>query len=172
MRYFTPIPVLALATAALLAGGCGSHDLKLVKGKVTYNGQPLGDAQVEFVPREDRSIGAFGGGTNADGTFEIKLGKGTGKYAKAGNYVALVTKDKPITAAVPDAMMTEEERMRVQMKMMAAVAAGTGPGSSGASIGILPPAYASSATSPFKFTLTEGDNDIGPLDLKGPPLKK
>jgi hypothetical protein len=167
------ISFLALAVAALLTAGCSSSDVKLVKGKVTYNGDPLEGAELEFLPKEDRTIGSFIGGTKPDGSFEIKLGKGTGKYAKAGSFVALVTKGKSITTVAPDNMMTDEERLKVQMKMQQSmVAGGQSGGAGGGGTGILPDKYGSRASTPFKFEITEGDNDIGTLELKGPPLKK
>lgn len=173
MRQLMRTLILPAAAAVLVAAGCSSGaSLKLVKGKVTYNGEPLGAADLEFVPKEDRTIGSFMGQADPDGTFEIKIGKGTGRNAKPGSFIVLVTKGKGFGAPPPEvaAGLSEEERVHALMK-----AGPGGPGSVGSgsgNYGILPDKYANKATSPFKFDLSEGENDIGTLKLDGPALKK
>jgi hypothetical protein len=161
-----------MAVVALLAAGCSGQAVKSVKGKVTYNGEPLAGAELEFVPQSDLTIGGFGDSTDADGTFEIRIGKGTGRNARSGSFVVLVTKGKGIGITPPDnyATMTPEERERAMMKATApgAVSA-TG---STAGVGVLPAQYSNKSTTPFHFDLAEGENDIGTLKLTGPPLKK
>src|SRR5262245_10553192 len=96
--------LLPLAAVALLAAGCGSR-LSTVKGKVLYNGEPLAGADLEFKPESDLTLGSFGGQTDSEGHFEIKIGKGTGMNAKPGRYVVLITKGKAIGMPPPDAAM-------------------------------------------------------------------
>jgi hypothetical protein len=170
MRTFS----LSAAALALLVAGCSSYSsVKMVKGKVTYNGDPLGGADLEFVPKNDLSIGSFTSQTDPDGTFEVKLGKGTGRNARPGEFVALVTKGKAGGTGMPSpdviGGLSEEERLKVLMK---AGPGATAPSGSSGSQGLLPERYGSKASSPFKFTLSEGENDLGTLKLDGPPLKK
>jgi hypothetical protein len=156
------------AAIALLAAGCSGEGVSTVKGTVFYNGEPLAGADLEFKPESDLTLGAFGGQTDSEGRFEIKLGKGTGQNAKPGRYVVLITKGKTIGLPPPDAAMNEEERVKALM------AAGPGgPGTRGsAATGILPARYSSSATTPFKVEISSGANDLNPFRMDGPPLKK
>src|SRR4051794_7306405 len=86
--------LLPVATALLAAGCSAGSSVSIVKGKVFYNGQPLSAAELEFKPEKDLTLGAFGGQTDAEGNFEIKLGKGTGMNARPGKFVVLITKGK------------------------------------------------------------------------------
>ncbi len=164
-------PLLLLGALALFVVGCSQSGAGLVKGKVFYNDEPLAGADLEFKPEQDMSLGAFGGQTDGQGNFEIKIGKGTGMNAKPGRYVALISKGKTADMPPPDAPMTEEERVQALMKM------GPGPGPGGRALGkgsaggMLPAKYASASTSPFKVDIGEGVNDLNPFRLQGPPLR-
>jgi len=64
-----------LGLAVALAGGCGrenSHGLTLapVKGVVSYQGRPLADAQVAFLPETPGQLPAMGM-TDAEGRYEL-----------------------------------------------------------------------------------------------------
>jgi len=147
----------------------------MVKGKVTYNGEPLVSADVEFVPKTDLSIGGFMAQTEPDGTFEVKLGKGTGRYAWPGSFVVLITKGSARASGMPPpedlAGLSEEDRTMALMKGGPGVGK-VGKASSTSYHGILPERYSNKTSCPFKFELSEGPNDIGTLKLDGPPLKK
>jgi hypothetical protein len=160
---------------ALLAAGCSKPGVNAVKGKVYYNNQPLSGAEVEFKPETDLTLGAFMGHTDADGNFEIKVGKGTGMNARPGKFVALVTKGRSITGMMPppDAPgMTEEQRIKAMME------ASPVPPSSGsnrintAAYGILPVKYSTPSQTPFRVEIKEGVNELQPFKLEGPPLPK
>lgn len=156
------------ALLAPLAAGCSGEGLSMVKGKVFYNGEPLAGADLEFKPESDLTLGSFGGQTDSEGRFEIKIGKGTGMHAKPGRYVVVVTKGKTIGLPPPDAAMSEEERVDALMR---AGPGGPGAGGGGAA-GILPARYGSGSTTPFKVDLSSGENDLNPFRVDGPPLKK
>jgi len=160
--------VVVLAAVISLAAGCSGAGVSLVKGKVLYNGEPLADGELEFRPEKDLTLGSFGGATDSDGRFEIRIGKGTGMNARPGRFVVLITKGKGIGITPPDASMNEEERVKVLMQM--------GPGGPGvgskAAIGILPERYSNAATTPFKVEISDGPNDLNPFRLEGPPLKR
>jgi hypothetical protein len=157
------------AALAMLAAGCSSKpSVSTVKGKVFYNGEPLPGAEIQFTPEKDLTIGAFIGQTDTDGTFEIKLGKGTGMNARPGRFAVLITKGKGIGVPPPDAAMNDEERVNALMK-----AGPGGPGATGGgSVGILPRRYASASSTPFKVEIADGMNDLNPFRLEGPALKK
>ena len=160
--------LLVLAAIGLLASGCSEAGVTMVKGKVLYNGEPLPDGELEFRPEKDLTLGSFGGATDSEGRFEIKIGKGTGMNAKPGRYVVLITKGKAIGISPPDAQMSNEERVKALMQMGPG-----GPGVGGRSAtGNLPERYSNAATTPFKVEISAGANDLNPFRMEGPPLKR
>jgi hypothetical protein len=65
------LTTIGLAFSCLLPLGCGSNDgLARVQGVVTMNGQPLGDATVEFRPMASEAAPSSGQ-TDADGYYEL-----------------------------------------------------------------------------------------------------
>jgi hypothetical protein len=160
--------LLVPAAFVLLAAGCSGASVSTVKGQVFYNGEPLAGGDLEFRPEKDLTLGSFGGGTDSEGRFEIKIGKGTGMNAKPGRFVVLITKGKAIGISPPDAHLSEEERVKALMQM--------GPGAPGVggkgATGILPERYSNAATTPFKVEISDGANDLEPFRMEGPPLKK
>jgi hypothetical protein len=160
--------ILLPAAIALLAAGCSGSGVGTVKGQVFYNGEPLAGADLEFRPESDLTLGSFGGQTDSEGRFEIKIGKGTGMNAKPGRYVVLISKGKTIGLPPPEAARNEEERVKALME--------TGPGGPGAggsaAAGILPAKYGNAGTTPFKVEISAGVNDLNPFRMDGPALKK
>jgi hypothetical protein len=154
------------AIITLLTAGCSRPGVSTVKGQVYYNGEPLSGADLEFRPESDLTLGSFGGQSDNEGRFAIKIGPGTGMNARPGRFVVLITKGKAMGIS-PEATPTEEERVKVLMKTGPG-----GPGASGANLGLLPAKYGSPATTPFKVDISEGGNDLNPFRLEGPPLKK
>jgi hypothetical protein len=160
--------LLLPAALALLVAGCSGPSVGTVKGKVLYNGEPLGGADLEFKPETDLALGSFGGQTDAEGLFKIKIGPGTGMNARPGRYVVLITKGKGIGLPAPDAALSEEDRVKALMQ-----AGPGGPGTQGsAAAGILPVKYSSPSSTPFKVDISAGENDLNPFQMDGPPLKK
>src|SRR5207237_3499994 len=141
--------VVVLAAVISLVAGCSGAGVSLVKGKVLYNGEPLADGELEFRPEKDLTLGSFGGATDSDGRFEIKIGKGTGMNARPGRFVVLITKGKGIGISLPDAGMGEEERVKALMQR--------GPGAPGVggrgALGLLPERYSHAATTPFRVDI-------------------
>jgi hypothetical protein len=139
---------LVIAFVAVLAAGCASApaEVKIVRGKVTYNGEPLAKADLEFTPETDLTLGAFTGQTDSEGAYDIALGKETGKYAKPGKFVVLISKGS--------------SKAMVLM-----------PGEGG-TYGILPEKFAIKSSTPFHIELAAGVNELETLKLEGPPLKK
>lgn len=159
--------LLVPAAIVLVVVGCSESGVTMVKGRVLYNDEPLSDGELEFRPEKDLTLGSFGGATDSEGRFEIKIGKGTGMNARPGRFVVLITKGKGIGISPPDASMSEEERVKALMQMGPGV-----PGAGGKSTGILPERYSKAATTPFKVEIAEGVNDLNPFRMEGPPLKR
>jgi hypothetical protein len=161
--------LLLPAAILMLACGCSGGGVNKVKGQVFYNGEPLSGADLEFRPESDMTLGSFGGQTDKEGRFEIRIGKGTGMNAKPGRFVVLITKGKLIGAPPPEAVATMNEEDRVKALMEAGPG---GPGTTGGGSGILPAKYSSPGTSPFKVDISSGENDLNPFRMDGPALKK
>jgi hypothetical protein len=137
--------ICAFGFVALMTLGCaGGSDRPAtvsVGGKVTYNGQPVEGAGIQFVIKEG-SRSAFGT-TNAAGEFTLTTFE-PGDGAVPGDYTIIVTKlegaGKQLEETSPDsagAMTTEAED-----------AAEPKP--------LLPLKYASAAESPLKVTVPAG----------------
>lgn len=157
-------PVLGLAAAAcFLAAGCSASGPQNVTGTVTLDGEPLDGADVDFVGKQ-MELGAFRGRTGPDGKFTVHLGKGTGHYAKPGQFVVLVTKGKAVGVSAPpgDVGGGDEEKLKELMKA-------TAPG---VSRGTLPPVYADVNTSPFTVEIKDGTTEMEPINLESKPRKR
>ena len=91
--------------ASFLCFGCGEPketvpELVAVTGKITYQGRPLADASVTFVPAdyeeeatERNRVVRPAGRTDAEGGYELAWGEHTG--APPGKYNVMVTAFKP-----------------------------------------------------------------------------
>ena len=136
----------AIAVVCLLLTGCGSGSVSgtsPVKGKVTYNGQPVEGATISFYSEADgvRPAVAVSG---SDGTYELKTLDTTG--AMPGKYVVLVAKTE-----IPPELMKE-----VSMDEAAANAGKPLPQPKE----LLPTKYHDAAQTPFKVEVKAGDNTI------------
>ena len=83
---------LVLAPMALLLGGCGGEqrpDLYPVSGVVTYQGQPLANAEVVF--HNDSAPRAAAGTTDAEGRFQLQSFEDF-DGAVAGEHAVTITK--------------------------------------------------------------------------------
>ena len=77
----TIITCCALASLSALTLGCGSDDVVVVKGRVTYLGEPLEKAQIRFIP-QDSSAAWMSGAYIVDGEYKVvnKGGVPVGKH--------------------------------------------------------------------------------------------
>jgi len=105
--------------ASFLSFGCGEPaetvpELVAVTGKVTYQGRPLADASVTFVPAdyeeeatERNRVVRPAGRTDAEGGYELAWGEHTG--APPGKYTVMVTAFKPSddSEAKPESLIPE-----------------------------------------------------------------
>jgi hypothetical protein len=140
--------VLAGLCLALLLG-CGQKTVP-VKGVVTYNGKPLANAFVQFIP-EDGGGRDASGTTDANGAFQLSTFR-PNDGALPGSYKVTVQYSEPVE--VPADLKTAED---VQAAMVRA-------GASKKPSIVLPPTY----TQPDKTILkcrVPDDGDVK-LDLK------
>ena len=79
------------ALGCLLAAGCGGSGPRLgrVQGKVTLNGKPLAEAEVNFQPTAEGTAPSAGT-TDADGRYELMYTFDT-KGAVPGEHVVTIT---------------------------------------------------------------------------------
>lgn len=76
--------VLVLLLAIGMIAGCGNDGLEKVTGVVTLDGQPLENAQIEFIPTGETGSSAYGR-TDSDGEFVLEF-SGSSKGAMPGEY--------------------------------------------------------------------------------------
>jgi hypothetical protein len=87
--YYTFILLLS----ALFVVGCNSGGISVssVTGEVTYNGQPVENALISFVPQSPNGRGASGQ-SESNGTFVLLTQGATKSGAMSGEYKILVSK--------------------------------------------------------------------------------
>ena len=87
-------PSLLIVVAALMVSGCGGPQMAPVKGRVTFDGQPVKEAQITFSPMDvegQKETGKPGTGfTDDEGNFDISTFK---------NYDGALVGTNPNTAA-------------------------------------------------------------------------
>lgn len=156
----------------LLLAGCGGADhpdLFKVSGIVTYNGDPVEGATVQFNREtgEDTETGASRSSratTDANGYYELETFK-DGKGAPAGEYAVVVTKTESMITGKEDDYdaLDPESAGAIDDELSEVGTAGEGddeaeeegPQSE------LPAKYGNPSTTPFKKTVTaEGPNEF------------
>jgi hypothetical protein len=73
--------LVLVGTLVFAASGCGGSNRGAVQGKVTFNGDPLKEGQISFVPL-DPKLGPTAGGVIVDGEYQIDASRGpvAGEY--------------------------------------------------------------------------------------------
>jgi hypothetical protein len=141
------LPAALLTLSVLTAAGCDSGPkLTEVEGVVTFNGKPLGNAQVEFLP--DPNQGTTGprstGVTDEQGRFNLVCDDQR-KGAVIGNHRVLVT----------------------DLKQWEGIRPGREDANKPLKPSRLPARYVDAASTPLKAEVKEGGPPIK-LDLKSP----
>lgn len=138
--------ISAVVLSVLLVAGCGAGGVSgtsPVRGKVTYNGQPVEGATISFYS-EAEGVRPAVAVSASDGTYELKTLDTTG--AMPGKYVVLVAKtDMPL-----------ELTKSVSMDEAAANAGKPLPQPKD----LLPAKYGDAAQTPFKVEVKAGENTI------------
>ncbi|MEA1951349.1 MAG: hypothetical protein U9N87_08190 [Planctomycetota bacterium] len=134
VRLDTTLLVGAMMIAMAFISGCGNQRPTPIKvtGTVTYRGQPVQHANVNFIPKNVR---AASGKTDAQGRFELMTYE-PGDGAIAGEHSVVIAKFSPKPAADTASPYPE-------------------------TISVLPPRYASPLTSELTAQVTsDGPNDF------------
>ena len=158
--YSAPAILLSAIPACLAVAivGCGS-DLNLapVEGTVTYQGQPLANATVTFIPKGEGSLGV--GITDEEGSFSIS----TGGQAGVTPGMCAVTVSKMESSGGGQAAlekMTEADRQKMMMSgKMQGVMTGT-PKSA------IPAQYGNAITSGLSFEVKKDGENNFPITLQ------
>jgi len=137
-RYFLGISLLCVLGIGFAGcGGSGGPKLYAVKGTVTYKGQPLEGASVNFLPAATGAQQAVGT-TDAKGQYTLNTQGRPG--AVLGEHQVTITK---FAAGSGPAAPKPEDMIKMQMK-------GRVPPPKAE----IPPKYGMTTTSGFKFTVT------------------
>lgn len=171
---------LLIVCGALVLTGCGKQgSIKTypVSGTVTYNGKPVDQANVVYVPANPDSP-RVSGTTDADGKFAVTTFVSSSEIlrgAPANEYKVLVTKMK---VNVDDATakdmanykdLSDADKMKLAQKMMAGPPPGQGGPTEKAEqkgpTSLLPEKYGDLKTTPLKVTVVSGANDPSEFKL-------
>jgi hypothetical protein len=145
-RAFARTAYLVLLVGGLVACSCSDRGGGKVTGSVHLDGQPLADAYVGFVPKDQTAAANFGV-TDAEGNFEVKRDKAK-RTLSPGGYAVVVRKFVQKDGKLPP---PAERDMLV---------------ASGTLKNVLPDRYASPKTSPLTAEIKPGDNALPPFELK------
>lgn len=151
-----PCAWLVASLIVAWAGGCGKKgpDVQFVEGRVTLNGQPLGNATIGFTAIEMPGIPPAYGLTDENGVYRLtSIGGEHQRGACVGTFVVTVSKFETERTKTGEA----EEAFAAPPK----------------AIRIVPEAYEDVATSPLRATVVQGAN-TGPnydFALEGRPKK-
>src|SRR5262249_18415555 len=146
--------LLGLVAAGLSAFGCGGPKGGKITGSVTLDGKALADADVQFLPAEEKKdldlASAF---TGSDGKFEVAPHPKTGATLKPGKYNVYVTKwVNKKDGSLPG--KEEAENLRAAGLLKNAI----------------PPKYAPNPESDrgalLKVEIKGGDQELPPFELK------
>ncbi len=156
MRVQIGVGVLSLMIPSLLAG-CGS-DLNLapVSGVVTYQGKPLANATVTFIPRGEGSLGVAV--TGEDGSYEIQT---AGESGVAPGPCAVTVSKMESSGKGQEELdkMSEADRQKMMMSGKMPKSLSNTPRSA------IPAQYSNAMTSGLSFEVKNGSNTFA-IDLK------
>ena len=146
MKHRIALPLLCASFGLLL--GCGSSDTRPkvvpVTGTVTYQGKPVGDAQVTFWG--DAAATPAVGQTDAEGKFQLITQDRTG--AVPGKYKVTVSKTETLGGGADNAPTTMDDAAKAPQYAKQTRAT-------------LPAQYADQSKTPLEQTVTDaGPNDI------------
>ena len=142
---FTRLRGVGLAASVVVLAGCGGGEMKtaVVRGKVTYNGRPVPNGTITFVPEGGGPSAT--GQTGSDGTFALTTYK--------SDDGAVLGKHKVMIVAVQDTSNLLPEQRNLPAP-------------------VIPDKYLSTATSDLTATVEDKENRID-FDLKDDrPSKK
>ena len=137
--------------------GCGGDDrVATVRGTVTLDGEPVGDASVTFMPKEGGRP-AFGM-TDADGAYELTTFK-EADGAMVGNHLVTVT-------AFEEEVNAKAEAAAEELGSLAEV---MHPNARPKQTWIVPQVYSESETSGLEFEVKRGEKNQADFPLSSKP---
>lgn len=140
MLHFAPWRFTLCFSFVCFLLGCAEGrqgDKAEVFGLVTFDGTPVVDAQIRFLPKNNPDLGSAFCRTDAKGAFTIKPDANNNNWLKPGKYMVLISKIAPLEAKV---MGTPE-------------------------VNLLPPQYSLQAKTPLTAELQNGENKLPPFEL-------
>lgn len=157
MKHFVNLTILSLVISLIPAvtGGCGQkdRDMRKVIGKVTYKGEPVNEALIQFVPLDATGLAASGlSGAEGNYTLTSLESKVPGSGTKPANYKVVVSKfEKPPVDPDEAALLAGQiDKNEYMTRMSAKPRRPTPPVKH-----LLPPKYAMVSTSPLEFTVED-----------------
>lgn len=136
--------VLTLVVLNCALEGCAGKDaVSDVSGSVLLDGQPLADADVLFVPKDDTSLGTHAATTDSEGKFRLIPDRNI--PIKPGVYVVTVSKLESTGAG----------KRRALGKM----------------VNTLPLVYSKRDRTPLKADIQQGDNKLAPFEISSTAKK-
>ena len=158
-NFFLNRVMLAFAFLITSLAGCGGGGSNLVPvtGTVTYQGKPLANATVTFIPQGDGSLGVAS--TGEDGTFRIETG---GEFGVAPGMCSVTVTKMESSGGGQAALekMSEAERQKMMMsgKSQSII--------SGTAKSVIPAQYGNALTSGLTFDVKpEAENNF-PITLQ------
>jgi hypothetical protein len=141
--------IAATSAIAFGVGGCSSQPAgATVTATIYFDGQPLADAVIRLWPKEDLTLGVYGGKTDAEGKMELAYPGG--KLVKPGKYVVLVAKQPPHDQT------SAGSREKEQITILSGHEAFRN---------VLPAIYSDKTRSPLVVDIKPGHNDLSRLEL-------
>jgi len=177
MRCRSVLFACLVVPAILGCGGDAGPALYEAGGVVTYKGQPLPNATVQFIPGEaDKGIPSAQGTTNEKGEYRLKVRGQAG--AAAGTYSVVVQKfegaDEAAAAAsasTPGQPSTPEEAMKQMAANMKKMQPDSQKAQANQSVAIekpkslIPEKYSQPQSSGISFTVKKSDAGNTKLDI-------
>ncbi|MEW4565904.1 hypothetical protein AB1K70_25535 [Bremerella sp. JC770] len=142
--------VIALALTVFVVGCEGEYIETIpVQGTVTLNDEPVENASVAFVPQSPGGQPAYSN-TTSDGTYNLQTLLGApGAGTTAGDYAVVITK-----SVLQETGRTIKDPVSGQSY----------PETRGKEV--MPRAYTKASTTPFKVTVSEGQENVFDFDMK------
>ena len=159
MKHFIHISVILSVVAF---AGCPAKDseMRKVVGKVTYQGAPVEEAMVQFVPLDDSGLSATGQ-SDAEGNYTLTspISEVPGSGTKPAKYKVLVSKLEkppldPLTASFEAGEITYQEYKSQQQSLV------TPPAKY-----LLPMRYSTVSQTPLEFTVEDKKLNEFNIDL-------
>jgi len=159
---------LGVMTLMVTSFGCGgdTEDVNPVKGKITYDGKPLGDARIRLEATGGSASRVYACDSKADGTFSIEAvySTETKEGAPAGTYKILVGKFEKDTSATEETDPDADEEAELEL-VEKQTEGGEDVVEAASAKSQISEKFNNSSTTPLTVEVKAGENNIT-IDLK------